>query len=205
MTTSIGTISIDWTKVEGSGDVDLSQVVIEMSSDVDGLGFDMSPLDPPGDGLTAHYPSLFDIKLEFTVSSSEQIGSVGNFLTDATGQLTADTTGGYFVHVFETLAQEASVTATVFHSPSFSDPATIESLAAPRNELDIVKNIIVNYTPGDTSGGDFARIDLLRQRFQAVPEPASGFLVLCGLLGVSLGSRPKRGARSGRSGRLRSR
>jgi hypothetical protein len=185
--TSIGGLSIVWTKVEGSGDVDLSQVGIEMASDADGQGFDLTPLPPGGGGLTAAYPSIFDIKLEFTVSSALTLTSVGNFLTDVTGQLTATTTGGYMVQAFETVAEDASVTATVFHSLAVSNSAQVDPLAVPLSELTIIKNIIVNYNPNNTSGGDFGRIDLLRQRFQSVPEPSSGILVLCGLLGASLG------------------
>ena len=185
MTTGIGPLSIEWTKVEGTGAVDLSQVELVMSSDANGLGFDLVPIS---DGLRADFDSVFDIKLEFTVSSTVPLVSVGNYLT-------AVTTGGYWAQAFETVLQDALVTATAFHSLAFSQPVGVDPLAAPLTQLDIVKTIIVNYDPGTTAAGDFGRIDLLGQRFEAVPEPGTGLLVSLGILGMSLGSRRSRGDR----------
>jgi hypothetical protein len=175
-TTSVGSLSFDWTKVESTGDVDLSMILLSMESDTEGEGFDLTPAI--SSAMRADHPEKFDIKLEFRVTSTIPILQVGNHLQGAVQ-------GQYSVSVFETLAEDLA-NPTAFIAYFGSQPDAVELLASPQSELNIVKNIVVDFNAAGVQTGDYGRIDLLRQRFTVVPEPGTGLLVLLGLGGIGI-------------------
>jgi hypothetical protein len=174
-TSTIGPLTIEWTRVEQTGGLDLGALDLMLASDGHGAGFDIVS---PTDALSVGSGGLADLKLEFRVTSTQPIVFVRNELN---ASVAGDLSGA---SVFETISEAPSLTVLAFVMESMAQNPTQEALGSALLQLTIVKNVIL--TAGDSAGGsgDFVRIDGLQQRFGVVPEPGTALLLMMGLAGM---------------------
>ncbi len=164
---SIGDLTIEFTKVEQVGGIDLGQIEILGVADGLGVGFDLiadTAALSVADGAAA------DLKLEFTVVSVLGVDGVGNHLTaSVAGPFSSASVSELIV---EAPAVDVGVFATSFGSLLSNQQAFAETL----QQLTITKNLVVS---ADSQGT--ASITRLQQRFSVVPEPTTAVLLLLGI------------------------
>lgn len=169
---SLAGITIEWTKIEQTGGIDLSQIDLTLVSDGLGVGFDVTI---PSGVLSVLAGGGKDLKLEFSLTSAAGVDAVGNHLT-----ATATGSAG-LASVSELLLEASSVDPGVFVMEQIGLPSTQQALGAVFHTLTVTKNIAATAYPQGS-----AEITLLRQRFHVVPEPGTALLLGFGILVLGL-------------------
>ena len=176
-TQSIAGLTFEFTKVEETGGIVLSDVDLTLVADSLGAGFDLTPLAA---GALSSSNALKDLKLEFTVSSDAGVDAVGNHLTATASGV------GSSVSVSELIDEAPAVDAGVFVAWFGGQPDNVQPLGGTLHTLTITKNIVI---AGGTDGE--AATEKLAQRFRVVPEPATGLMLLLGLSGIAYNGRSR--------------
>lgn len=175
---SIGGLTIEFTKVQQVGGIDLSQIELVGASDGLGAGFDL--ISDSG-ALSVANGAAADLKLEFTVASGIGIDGVGNHLTASVAGLFSSASVSELI--LEAPAIDVGVFATTFGSLLSNE----QSFTEPLHQLTITKNLVVSADPQGT-----AAITLLQQRFSVVPEPTTAALLLLGITALAATGRSPR-------------